>query len=96
MIYVKECSMFYKFLPMNFRFSGLIFMSLINFEFIGIYGMRKYSNTHLHIDPVFLKPVLKRHPFINCIFLPSCHRLTDYKCIGLHVIFLVSSSDLCV
>ena len=45
--------MFYQFLPMNVNVPGLIFMSLIHFEFIGIYGMRKYSNILLNIDVQF-------------------------------------------
>ena len=37
-------SVLHKFFSRSFMVSGLTFMSLIHFEFIFIYGIRKYSN----------------------------------------------------
>ena len=42
MIYVKDCSDYVLFL--SFMVSGLTFRSLICFEFIFVYGVRKCSN----------------------------------------------------
>ena len=51
---------------------GLTFRSLINFEFIFVYGMRKCSNfILLHVVVQFSQHhLLKRLSFIRCIFLP--------------------------
>ena len=42
MIYVKECSAYV--FPKSFMISGLIFSSLIHFELMFVYGVRKCSN----------------------------------------------------
>ena len=71
MIYVRE------YLPLlssrSFIVSGLTFRSLIHFEFIFVYGVRKcsgfillqvvYQFSHHHL--------LKILSFLHCVFLPS-------------------------
>ena len=42
MVYVGEC--FAMFSPMGFMVSDLMFISLIHFEFIFVYGVRKCSS----------------------------------------------------
>ena len=56
----------------NFIVSSLIFKSLIHFEFIFVYGVRKFSNfILLHIAIQFSQHhLLKRRSFLHCIFLP--------------------------
>ena len=46
-IYVKECSMFSS---RSFMVSGLTFRSLIYFQFIVVYGMRKCSNLIVYFN----------------------------------------------
>ena len=51
MIYVTECSACF---PLSFIVSGLTFRSLIHFEFIFVYGVRKCSNSIiLHVAVQF-------------------------------------------
>ena len=56
----------------SFRVSGLIFRSLIHFEFIFVYGVREGSNfILLHIAVLFSQHhFLKRLSFLHCIPLP--------------------------
>ena len=55
----------------SFIVSGLIFRSLIHFEFIFLFDVRKCSNfILLHVAVQFSKHVLKRLSFPHCIFLP--------------------------
>ena len=56
----------------SFMFSSLIFRSLIHFEFIFVYDMRKYFNfIPLHMAVQFPQYyLLKRLSFPHCIFLP--------------------------
>ena len=56
----------------SFIVSGLTFGSLIHFEFIFVYGVRKCSNfTILHVDVQFSQHYLfKRLSLPHCIFLP--------------------------
>ena len=56
----------------SFRVSGLIFRSLIYFEFIFVYGVRKCSNfILLHVAVQFSQHhLLKRLSLLHCIFLP--------------------------
>ena len=69
MIYVREC------LPMfssrSFIVSGLTFRSLIHFEFIFVYGVRKFSSFILlqMVDQFSQHHLLKRLSFFHCIFL---------------------------
>ena len=46
-IYVKECSMFSS---RSFMVSGLTFRSLIYFQFIFVYGVRKCSNLIVYVN----------------------------------------------
>uniref|UniRef100_A0A8D0Q188 Uncharacterized protein n=1 Tax=Sus scrofa TaxID=9823 RepID=A0A8D0Q188_PIG len=51
--------------------SGLIFRSLIHFEFIFVYGIRKSSSfILLHVDVQFSHHLLKGLSFLHCIFFP--------------------------
>ena len=56
----------------SFIVSGLTFRSLINFEFIVVYGVRECSNfILLHVAVQFSQPhLLKRLSFLQCISLP--------------------------
>ena len=59
--------------------SGLTFRSLIHFEFIFVYDVRKCSSFILSqvVDQFSQHRLLKRLSFLNCIFLP---RLSKIKC----------------
>ena len=61
------------FSSMSFIVSGLIFRSLIHFEFIFVYGVRKFSDfILLHVAVQFSQEhLLKRLSLPHCIFLPS-------------------------
>ena len=61
-----------KFSSKSFIVSGLTFRSLIHFEFIFVYGVRKPSIfIILHVVDQFSQHhLLKRLSFLNCIFLP--------------------------
>ena len=61
----------------SFIVSGLTFRSLINFEFIFVYSMRKCSNfIHLHVAVQFSQHhLLKRLSFLHCIFLPPLSKI---------------------
>ena len=66
----------------SFIVLGLIFRSLIHFELIFVYGVRKYTNlTLLYIAIQFPEnPWLKRLSFLHSIFLSPLlidHRRTD-------------------
>ena len=56
----------------SFIVSGIIFRSLIYFEFIFVYGVRKCSNfILLHVAAQISQyNLLKRHSFLHCTFLP--------------------------
>ena len=75
MIYVGEC------LPMfssrNFIVSGLMFRSLIHFEFIFVYGVRKCSSFILLqvVDQLSQHHLLKRLSFFHCISLPPLSKI---------------------
>ena len=68
MIYVRECSMFSS---KSLIVSGLTFRSLIHFEFIFVYGVRKYSNfILLYVAVQFCQcHLLKRLSFLHYILL---------------------------
>ena len=76
-IYVRECFA-YVFLQ-EFIVSGLTLRSLIHFEFIFVYGVRKCSSFHLLqvVDQFSQHHSIKRLSFLHCIFLPV-HRCMDY------------------
>ena len=56
----------------SFIVSGLTFRSLIHFEFIFVYGIRKCSSFILLqvVDQFSQHHLLKRLSFLHCIFLP--------------------------
>ena len=62
----------------SFIVSGLTFMSLIHFEFIFVYSVRKCSNfILLHLAVQFFQHyLLKRLSFLHCMFLPSLSKIT--------------------
>ena len=55
----------------SFIVSGLTFRSLIHFEFIFVYGVRRCNSfIVLHVvDQFFQHHLLKRLSFLHCIFL---------------------------
>ena len=63
----------------SFIVSGLTFISLIHFEFIFVYGVRKFSSFILLqvVDQFSQHHLLKRLSFFHCIFLPPRHRCTE-------------------
>ena len=63
----------------SFIVSGLTFRSLIHFELIFLYGVRKCSNfILLHVvDQYSQDHLLKGLSFLHCIFLPP---LSKMKC----------------
>ena len=60
------------FSPRSFIVYGLTFRSLIHFEFIFVYGVRKCSSFILLqvVDQFSQYHLLKRLSFLHCIFLP--------------------------
>ena len=70
MIYVKEFSAYV--FSKSLIESGLIFTSLIHFEFIFVYGVRECSNfILLYVAAQFSEHhLLKRLSFLHYIFLP--------------------------
>ena len=74
-VYVIEYSAYF-FLE-SFIVSGFTFRSLIHFEFIFVYGVRKCSNfILLHVAVQFSQHhSLKRLSFLYCIFLPPLSKL---------------------
>ena len=63
----------------SFIVSGLTFRSLIHFEFIFVYSVRKCSSFILSqvVDQFSQHHLLKRFSFLHCIFL---HPLSKIKC----------------
>ena len=61
----------------SFIVSGLTFRSLIHFEFIFVYDVRKCSNfILLHVAVQFsLRHLLKRLSLPHCIFLPPLSKI---------------------
>ena len=60
----------------SFIVSGLTFRSLIHFEFIFVYGVRKCSNfILLHVAVQFSQHHLLRLFLPHCIFLPSLSKI---------------------
>ena len=75
MIYVREC--FAYVLLWELYSSGLTFRSLIHFEFIFVYGVRKCSSFILLevVDQFSQHHLLKRLSLIHCIFLPPLSKI---------------------
>ena len=61
----------------SFTVSGLTFRSLIHFEFIFVYGVRKCSRFILLqvVDQFSQHHLLKRLSFLHCIFLPPLSKI---------------------
>ena len=77
----------------SFIVSGLTFRSLIHFQFIFVYGVRKCSNfILLHIVVQFSQQqLLKRLSLPHCIFLPPLSKIRYHRCMGLFGGFLSCS-----
>ena len=69
------------------------FRSLIHFEFIFVYGVRKCSNFILsHVAVQFSQHhLLKRLSLPHCIFLPPLSKISAHRCMGLFLGFLYCS-----
>ena len=74
----------------SFIISGLTFCSLIHFEFIFVYGIRKCSNFILLYVVVQLSQqcLLKRLSWYHCIFLPAFSKIRHVRCVGLFLGFI--------
>ena len=61
----------------SFIVSGLMFRSLIHFELIFVYGVRKCSSLSLSqvFDQFSQHHLLKRLSFLHCIFLPPLSKI---------------------
>ena len=61
----------------SFIVSGLTFRSLIHFEFIFVYGIRKCSSFILLqvVDQFSQRHLLERLSFLHCIFLPPLSKI---------------------
>ena len=61
----------------SFIVSGFTFRSLIHFEFIFVYGVRKCSSFILLqvVDQFSQHHLLKRLFFLHCIFLPTLSKI---------------------
>ena len=81
LIYVIECSAMFSI--MHLIISGFPFRSLIHFEFMSVYGVRKCSNFILfHVAVQFSQHLLlKSLSFPHCIFLPP---LSKIRCPYMH------------
>ena len=77
----------------SFIVSDLTFWSLIHFEFMIVYGVRKCSNfILLHVAVQFSQHhFLKRLSFLHCIFLPFLSKISAHRCVGLSLGFLSCS-----
>ena len=76
MMYVKECLPVFS--SKSFIVSGLMFRSLIHFEFIFVYGIRKCSSFILSqvVGQFSQHHLLKRLSFLHCIFLPPLSKIS--------------------
>ena len=74
-------------------FSGLTFRSLICFEFIFVYGVRKCSSCILLkvVDQFSQHHLLKRLSFLHCIFLPPFSKIWYSVSVELSLDFLFCS-----
>ena len=85
------------FSPRSFIVSGFTFRSLIHFEFIYVYGVRKCSSFILLqvVEQFSQHHLLKRLSFLHCIFLPRLSKIRFRRCMDLSLGFLFCSIDLC-
>ena len=76
--------------------SGITFRSLIHFELIFVYGVRKCSNFILlqEVDQFSQHHLLKRLSFLHYIFLPPLSKISVHRCMDLSLSFLFCSTDL--
>ena len=58
----------------SFRVSGLMFIYVIHFEFVFVYGVRKHSSLIL-LQMVDQQLLLKRLSFPHCVFLPTLSKI---------------------
>ena len=67
----------------SFIVSGLTFRSLFHFEFIFVYGVKKYSSFILVqvVDQFSQHYLLKRLSFLHCLFFPP---LSKVRCPQVH------------
>ena len=85
------------FSSMSFRVSGLTFRSLLHFEFMFVYGVRKCSSFILLqvVDQFSQHHLLKRLSFLHRIFLPSLSKIRCVnRCLGLSLGYLACSIGL--
>ena len=77
MLWFMSKSILPMFFSKSFIVSGLIFRSLIHFEFIFVYGVRRCSDLILlHVAVQFSQHyLLKRLSFLHCIFLPPLSKI---------------------
>ena len=82
----------------SFIVSGLTFRSLIHFEFIFMYGVRKCSSVLLKVVDQFSQHhLLKRLSLIHCIFLPPLSKIRcPYVWIYLWAFYFVSLINISV
>ena len=80
----------------SFIASGLTFRSLIHFEFIFVYGVRKCSSFILLqlVNQFSQHHLLKRLSFFHCIFLPPLSKIRFHRFVDLSLGFLFCSIDL--
>ena len=78
MIYVKDCSAYV--FSKRFIVSHLTFKSLIQFEFIFVYGVRKDSNfILLHVAVWFSQHHLLKRLYFLLVYSCLCQRLHVYN-----------------
>ena len=82
----------------SFLVSGLTFKSLIHFEFILVHGVKEQSSLILLYVAVQFSQhhLLKRCLFSIVYSCLLCHRLFAHISVGLFLVSLVCSTDLCV
>ena len=81
-----------------FMVSSLTFKSLIHFEFILVYGVRRWSSfVFLHVSVQFSQHHLRNKLYLaHCIARFLCQILIDYEGVGLFLDSLFCSIDLYV
>lgn len=79
----------------SFRFSGHTFKYLTHFDFIFVYGMRKYSNFILFYVAVYFYSTTYWRGFVP-LFVFCLLRRTLIKCVWLFLGCLFYSIDLCI
>ena len=80
----------------NLNVSGLTLRSLIHFEFIFVYGVRKCSGFILLqvLDQFSQHYFLNSLSFIHCIFFLLCQRFSGHTYVNLSLAFLLYFTDL--